>query len=308
MNHRAARTGGLLLGTALDALFGDPLRGHPVAGFGYIAQQLERVLWSDSRLAGAAYGVTCVSPVFALGLVAERVTRNGAVRMLAVSAATWAVLGGETLCREGEVLHDLLFDGDVAAARAQLGHLAGRDAANLDKAEIARAGVESVAENTSDAVVAPLFWGTIGGIPGLLGYRAINTLDAMVGYRSARYLRFGWFTARLDDVANLLPARLTAVLVAVCSGHPRTVWSVVARDAGRHPSPNSGWCESAYAGALNLRLGGVNIYQGQAERRPSLGDGAPAGVADLPRTVRLARRVIVAAALVAAAVSARTGR
>src|SRR5262249_48224186 len=150
--------------------------------------------------------------------------------------------------------------------------------------------VESVAENTADAVVGPLFWGAVAGLPGLVGYRAVNTLDAMVGHRSARYAEFGTAAARADDVANLIPSRLTAAAFVagaplVGGGRVRAGW-VWLRDGNRHPSPNAGQCEAAMAGALGVRLGGRNVYSGRVEERPSLGDGPPPVPADVYRAVR----------------------
>jgi adenosylcobinamide-phosphate synthase len=202
--------------------------------------------------------------------------------------------------------------GDVPAARALLPTLAGRDPSALDAGELARATVESVAENTSDAAVAPLVWGALAGLPGLLGYRAVNTLDAMVGYRSPRYARFGWAAARADDVANWLPARLTAALtVAVAplaGGSPRGALRVWWRDGAAHPSPNAGRCEAAAAGALGLRLGGRNVYGSRVEDRPVLGDGRAPASRDVARAVRLSRAVWLAAAALAVAVRVSRGR
>jgi adenosylcobinamide-phosphate synthase len=169
---------------------------------------------------------------------------------------------------------------------------------------MARAVVESVAENTSDAVVAPLLWGAVAGIPGLVAYRAVNTLDAMVGYRSARYLRFGWAAARMDDVANWIPARITAALTAACAPlvtrtSPVFVLNVVRRDGGRHPSPNAGRCEAAFAAALGVRLGGTNVYGGVTETRPDLGDGRAPEPEDIRRAVLLSRAVTVSATALA---------
>lgn len=302
-----ALAAGLLAGTALDAILGDPRRGHPVAVFGRVAAGLERRVWRDSRAAGAGYAAVCVGGTVGAGVLAERWASGSRRYAAVVAVATWAVLGGRTLVREADAVHDLLLCDDLAAARERLTHLVGRDPSRLGETEIARAVVESVAENTSDAVVAPLLWGAVAGLPGLLGYRAINTLDAMVGHRSARYRRFGWAAARLDDVANLVPARLTAALIALVCDRPGEVARIVRRDARQHPSPNSGWCEAAFAGALELRLGGVNVYDRQVEKRPWLGDGAPAQRRDLPRAVRLSRRVAVAASVLAALAAATTG-
>jgi adenosylcobinamide-phosphate synthase len=218
-----------------------------------------------------------------------------------VAAGTFVVLGGRSLRDEGAAMSRLLTSGDLAAGRARLSHLCARDAATLDLDELARASVESIAENTSDAVVAPLLWGALGGLPGLLAYRAVNTLDAMVGYRSARYRRFGWATARLDDVVNLVPSRFTAALSALCAplvgGRPGAALRAWRQDAHRHPSPNAGPVEAAFAGALGVQLGGTNVYNGDTEDRGTLGDGRAVQVQDLPRAVRLSAVVgLVAAA------------
>jgi adenosylcobinamide-phosphate synthase len=222
------------------------------------------------------------------------------------------VLGGTSLAREGTRMAEHLESGDLDAARGRLSHLCARDPSGLDAEALARASVESLAENTSDAVVAPLCWGAVAGVPGLLGYRAVNTLDAMVGYRSARYRRFGWAAARLDDAANLVPARLTGLLTVGCApavgGSSGRAWQMLRRDGGRHPSPNAGRPEAAAAGALGVRLGGSNSYHGQVETRPWLGDGPPPAVADVRRAVRLGRLVGVAAIGVTACAVLTAGR
>ncbi|WP_370588668.1 cobalamin biosynthesis protein [Pseudonocardia sp. C8] len=225
-----------------------------------------------------------------------------AAQVLLTAVTTWAVLGGTSLTREGAALAGALDAGDLAAARARIPSLCARDPELLDAAGLARAGVESLAENTSDAVVGPLVWGAVAGLPGLLGYRAVNTLDAMVGYRSVRHLRFGWASARLDDLVNLVPSRVAAlVTVAVAplaGGSPRAALRAWRRDAAGHPSPNAGPVEAAAAGALGLRLGGTTTYAHGVEERPVLGDGHPPGPADLHRAVRLSRLVAgVSAAL-----------
>jgi adenosylcobinamide-phosphate synthase len=193
---------------------------------------------------------------------------------------------------------------DLAAARARIPALCGRDPESLDAAGLARAGTESMAENTSDAVVAPLVWGAVAGLPGLLGYRAVNTLDAMVGYRSDRYRLFGWAAARLDDVANLVPARIAALLFAMLApavgGLPRAALAAWRRDAAGHPSPNAGPVEASAAGALGVGLGGRTVYAHGVEDRPRLGSGSPPTAADLARAARLSRLVGAAAAGLAA--------
>jgi adenosylcobinamide-phosphate synthase len=222
----------------------------------------------------------------------------------ATAAGTWTVLGGRSLAAEAEAVAAHLERGDLPAAREQLTHLVGRQTDTLDEAEIARAVIESLAENTSDAVVAPLLWGALAGLPGLLGYRAVNTLDAMVGHHSPRYENFGWAAARADDGANYLPARLTALLAAavapLAGGSGRGALAVARADGHRHPSPNAGVAEAAFAGALGLRLGGRNDYRSHVEERPVLGGGRAPRPDDIARAVRLSRAVTLAAALACA--------
>ncbi|MGN2640480.1 cobalamin biosynthesis protein [Nocardia takedensis] len=289
---------GLLLGFALDRVLGDPRRGHPVAGFGSAALALERRTYADRRGAGVAHEVLAVGSVVAVGMLARR---GGTI---AVAAATWTVLGGHTLAEVGRRMADALEAGDVDAARALLPSLCGRDPEVLDADGLARAALESLAENTSDATVAPLVWGALAGVPGLLGYRAINTLDAMIGYRNERYERFGWAAARTDDVANLLPARLTGsltvALAPLVGGSPADALRAWRRDAAAHPSPNAGVVEASMAGALGVRLGGRTDYRHGVEMRPVLGEGPAPTVPDLRRAVRLSEAVQAAAVLVTA--------
>lgn len=304
-----SRALGLLLGFAADRVLGDPRRFHPVAGFGRTAQRLEHRIYADSRWTGTAYTAVLVGATTAGGVALERLTKNHPVlHTLVTAAATWTVLGARSLDREAETMAVLLEDKDIPAARDRLSHLCARNATNLDADELARATVESIAENTSDACVAPLLWGGVLGVPGLLGYRAANTLDAMVGYKSSKYLNFGWASARLDDVLNLLPARVCALLTGLAARRPQETWTVWQRDAPKHPSPNAGPVEAAFAGALDLTLGGTNSYGSYQEDRGTLGDGPTPTVSDVRRTAALARRVGVAAAGVAAVLAvARKG-
>jgi adenosylcobinamide-phosphate synthase len=315
---------GLAAGVGLDALFGDPRRGHPVAAFGRVAAALEARDYADSRPRGAAHAAACVLAVAVPAAIAHRRTRpRPLAEVAAVASAVWAVTGARSLHFQAERSMVALTSHDLRSARAILPSLCGRDPAGLDIGDITRAVIESVAENTSDAVVAPLLWGALAGLPGLLAYRAVNTLDAMVGHRSARYLRFGWASARLDDVANWLPARVTAALTAACapllswplSGPPAGPFSappagprpcvtaavlrVVRRDGGRHPSPNAGQCEAAFAGALGIRLGGTNSYGGVTETRPELGEGRAPEPADIRRAIVLSRAVTASATALA---------
>jgi adenosylcobinamide-phosphate synthase len=309
----AARSIGLLLGMAADGVLGDPQRGHPVAAFGKVAQRLERTLYSDGKTAGVAYTIAVGGSAVLLGAGIERWGRRGPALQTATTAlATWVVLGGASLAKEGTAIGRELDDGDLDAARRRLPTLCGRDPARLDQFGLSRAAVESVAENTSDAVVAPLVWGAIAGVPGLLGYRAVNTLDAMIGYRSERYRKFGWAAARLDDVANVVPARLAAALTTVCApvvgGSAGGAWRVWRRDASAHPSPNAGQVEAAFAGALEIRLGGRIRYAHGVEDRPVLGDGRTPDAGHVTRAVELSRLVGAVAGVVAALVAAFVGR
>ena len=275
-----------------DRLFGEPpLCPHPVAVFGQAMRALEDANYSDSRVAGVVHAAAGV----ALGLVAGLAVGSTGV-------ATYVAVAGRSLAEAAAQVAAALDAGDLEAARALLPALVGRDPTRLDEKEIVRAVVESVAENTVDAVVAPALWGAVAGAPGALGYRAVNTLDAMVGHRSDRYQNYGWASARLDDVANWVPARVTAALVALARPDS-DVWRTVCRDAGAHPSPNSGVAEAAFAAALGLRLGGVNCYGSRVELRPTLGDGRPPEVADIARATALSRDVTVILAAVLAALA-----
>ncbi|MGW4849589.1 cobalamin biosynthesis protein [Nocardia brasiliensis] len=289
---------GLVLGFVLDRVLGDPRRWHPVAGFGTAAAALESVTYADRRAAGVVHEVALVGSVVGLGFG----VRRGGWPVTAL--ATWTVLGGRSLARTGGEMAQRLEAGDLVGARALLPSLCGRDPEVLDADGLARAALESIAENTSDATVAPLVWGALAGVPGLLGYRAINTLDAMIGYRNDRYRNFGWAAARTDDLANLLPARLTGLLTAALAplvgGRPAAALRAWRRDAAQHPSPNAGVVEAAMAGALGIRLGGRTEYPHGVENRPTLGTGPAPTVADLHRAVRLSEAVQTAAVALAA--------
>jgi adenosylcobinamide-phosphate synthase len=282
-------------GLAADRLLGEPPAAvHPVVAFGRAMRAVEGVLHRDSRAAGVAHATVGVG----LGIAAGRLVRSAAV-------ATWLAVAGRALERAALEVAAALDAGDVDRARALLLALVGRDPADLDEKEVARAVVESVAENTVDAVVAPACWALVAGAPGALGYRAVNTLDAMVGHRSPRYERYGWASARLDDLAGWVPARVTAALVA--AARPRSaaaVWTAVRTQAPAHPSPNAGVAEAAFAAALGLRLGGQSRYGDRVEIRPPLGTGRPAETADIARAVALARDV-GALSVVMSAISAR---
>jgi adenosylcobinamide-phosphate synthase len=308
LSARRQLAGGIVAGVVADALLGDPRRGHPVALFGRAAQAVQDCVYADSRVRGVMYAAGCVVPVMAAAAMADQLSkRRPRARLVLTATTTWAVTGAASLASEAGSIRAALEAGDLAAARAALPSLCGRDPGRLGEAEMARAVIESVAENTSDGAVAPLLWGAVAGPGGLAAYRAVNTLDSMVGYRSPRYARFGWASARLDDVASWVPARLTGLLAVACApvagGSPAAAWRAMRRYGRRHPSPNAGRCEAAFAGALGIRLGGTSAYDGVTENRPWLGDGRVPGPADIGRAVRLSRAVTIAATGIAALVS-----
>ncbi|MFI5510939.1 cobalamin biosynthesis protein [Mycobacterium sp. NPDC051804] len=306
--RRRGRAVGIAVGWLVDLLFGDPRRGHPVALFGRGAAAFERLSYADTRIAGVVHTAALLGALAVAGIVIERATgRTRRGTAAGTAAATFVALGGTSLARTGNQMAEHLAAGNVDAARALLPSLCGRDPAVLDADGLARAALESVAENTSDAQVAPILWGAVGGVPAILVYRGANTLDAMIGHRTPHYIRFGWAAARLDDAANYVAARATAVMVMVCApvvgGSPVGAWQAWRRDAARHPSPNAGVVEAAFAGALGVRLGGPTQYTHELEIRPTLGDGPPPQIADLSRAVRLSRAVQVSAALTAVILS-----
>jgi adenosylcobinamide-phosphate synthase len=276
------RPAGAALGLLADRVLGEPpLDPHPVAAFGTAMTRLETAIHADDRRAGAAYTLAGALAGGAAG---------AAVGSTAV--ATYLAVAGRALAEAAHAVATPLQLGDLDGARARLPALVGRDARELDATGIARAVVESVAENTTDAVVAPAVWAVLGGAPAALAYRAVNTMDAMVGHRSPRYARFGWASARLDDAANWVPARVTALLVALARpAAAGAVWHSVRRQAPAHPSPNAGVAEAAFAAALGIRLGGRNRYGDRVEDRPRLGSGRPPEPGDIAAAVGLAGEV-----------------
>lgn len=303
---------GILAGQLADLAFADPVHGHPVAGFGWAANAFERVSYRDDKFSGACHTALLVGALGAAGALVQRRVQYGPALAVVTAGATWVTVGGTSLARTGDRLADLLEAGDIDGARRLLPSLCGRDPSALDSAGLTRAGLESIAENTSDAQVAPLMWAAVGGVPGALAYRGVNTLDAMIGNKSPRYIRFGWAAARLDDVANYVPARVAGLLVAVCAplvgGSGMAAIRAWARDAARHPSPNAGVVEASFAGALGVRLGGPTQYHHELEIRPTLGDGRAPGVADLRRAVRLSKLVQIAATMTAVVLATGVAR
>jgi len=302
-----ARAAALLGALALDELVGDPRRLHPVAGFGRLAGAAERRGYRPTRSAGLAYAATLVAaPTIATVALQRRLGPRGRTALLGAALVT--AIGGQSLRRTATALADALDAGDLEAARGLAPSLVSRRPDQLGAAELARAAVESLAENTADATIGPLFFAAVAGAPGVVAHRVANTLDAMVGYRTARYAEFGWAAARLDDVLNWPVARITAaatVAAAPLTGaDARAALAIWRRDGARHPSPNAGRPEAAFAGALGVRLGGRNPYPGGVAERPALGDGRAPTCADVRRAARLSAATawVTAAGLAALAV------
>lgn len=279
MSALRRRALGVAIGLLLDRALGDPpTAAHPVAWFGRAMGSLEGTVYADDRRHGVAYAAAGVG----VGLLAGATVRS-------VALAIGVAAAGRTLRTTSQRIEEQLLIDDLDGARAVLPALVGRDPSTLDASGVSAAVIESLAENSVDAVVAPAFWGLVAGAPGALAYRCVNTMDAMVGHHSERYERFGWAAARLDDVANLVPARIFAGLVALCRpGGAARVLRLVRRDAGAHPSPNAGVAETAVAAALHRRLGGPLRYGTRSEDRPHLGDGPRPGPTDITRARRLA--------------------
>ena len=280
--------------------------GHPVAWLGHLISALERGLNLD-RLPHEmryAYGVVTVlislSISVGLAVLIARWLPNSLLGFAMEALIASSLIATRSLHAHVSAVVRPLLNGDVDQARRAVAMIVGRNPDQLDQAGIARASLESLAENASDGVIAPLFWGVIFGLPGLAGYKAINTLDSMIGHRTSRYQAFGGFAARLDDFANLIPARLTGVLMAMASLR-LGAFTVMLRDAGRHRSMNAGWPEAAMAGALGVRLSGPRAYDAGIREEPWLnGDARDPNGRDLGRGLMLFRRAMASGVLLLA--------
>ncbi|WP_139488343.1 adenosylcobinamide-phosphate synthase CbiB [Brevibacillus dissolubilis] len=283
----------VLLAYILDLIIGDPRwLPHPVIGMGKLITRVDRLIrpiyeslkrkrgearWLG-RLLGLLFPIVLVStafliPFWLLYLLNQFSPVLAAVTEVFLIATTIATKG---LAQAGQAIYQELIKGDLPQARFQLSMVVGRDTDQLDEKEITRGAVETVAENIVDAVTAPLLFALIGGAPLALAYRAVNTLDSMVGYKNEKYRDLGWASARLDDIFNFFPSRITFLFVIIFAWCMRLdakgAWKMGLRDARKHPSPNSGWTESSVAGALRIQLGGVNYYQGVESNRARMGE------------------------------------
>ncbi|WP_145104045.1 adenosylcobinamide-phosphate synthase CbiB [Cereibacter sediminicola] len=292
--------GAMLVAMATDTALGWPDRihariGHPVVWMGRLISALDsrwnRGTEAQRRRAGvAALGVTVLAASLPAALV-QTLLPGGLVGAVLTGLLAWPLVALRSMHEHVEAVAAPLGRGDLPAARRAVSMIVGRDPAQLDEAGVARAALESLAENSSDGIVAPLFWGLLFGLPGIAAYKAINTLDSMIGHRTPRHEAFGWASARTDDWVNLIPARLTGVLFALVSRSPRKALATMRWDARAHRSPNAGWPEAAMAGALGVRLSGPRIYDDRVSAEPWLNAGAPdPGAAELRQGLALYRR------------------
>ncbi len=303
----------MLAAWVIESAIGYPDRlhrriGHPVVWMGALIHRLDRTLNRPGLGRGRrhAFGIATTGVTVALatgaGLAAATLPASP-LGWLAQAAIASSLIASRSLYVHVAVVADALASGDLTSARTALAHIVGRDTTELTAAAVARAALESLSENTSDGVIAPVFWGVLLGLPGLAAYKAINTLDSMIGHRSERYAAFGAFAAHLDDLVNWLPARLTALLFAVAS-RKRQAFKVMFRDARNHRSPNAGWPESAAAGALGVRLSGPRRYGDHTAWESWLNaDAHDPELADLRRGLVLYVKTAVLAGLLLAAIA-----
>ncbi|WP_313534541.1 adenosylcobinamide-phosphate synthase CbiB [Sphingomonas sp.] len=301
-----------LAALALEAAVGWPAWlyariGHPVGGFARLVATCERP-WNRletperrRRLLGIATVALLLLVAIGAGLAIETVAAHSSFGWLVLVMAAFPGLAQRSLYVHVRPVAAALARDDLAAARTAVGYIVGRDTARLDAPGVARAAIESLAESFCDGIVAPLFWLLVAGLPGLWAYKAINTADSLIGHCEPRWRAFGWAAARTDDLVNLIPARLSAVLLCFAgAGGWRTIW----RDAGKHASPNAGWPEAAMAGALDLRLAGPTSYDGVTHIKPWIGRGrAHATAADIHRGLQVYARACLLLWLIAGGIA-----
>ncbi len=292
--------GVILAAMLIDAIVGDPAwlwrrLPHPVVVMGRMIGAFERALneGAHRRIKGSLAIVGLVLLAGGLGWGVSWGLARFAGGWIVEAVLMSTLIAQKSLIQHVQAVIEPLARGDLVSARAALAMIVGRDVTVLDDAGVARAGIETLAENASDGVVAPIFWGALFGLPGILVYKAVNTADSMIGHRDARYEAFGWAAARLDDFLNLIPARLSGLLICIAAfftpgASARGAFFVLRRDARKHASPNAGFPEAAAAGALRLRLGGPRVYEGERDDAPWLGDGhADAPARDMKSAIKL---------------------
>lgn len=303
MNFAAMMAVALVIDLALgwpDALY--KRIGHPVTWIGALIARLEKG-WNfkgpTRRLRGVLVALAVIGTTAVIALAVQLWLPAGWPGVLIGGVLAWPFVALRSMHDHVAAVAKPLSAGDLPGARQAVSMIVGRDPSQLDQPGVARAALESLAENSSDGIVAPLFWGCVAGLPGIAGYKAINTLDSMIGHRTERYEAFGWASARIDDLVNLIPARLTGVFFALASAQRRRALAVMARDARAHRSPNAGWPEAALAGALNIRLSGPRIYADRVANEPWLNGTAPDPTPeDLARGLALYSRAMAGMGLI----------
>jgi adenosylcobinamide-phosphate synthase len=279
--------GAMVVAMAVDALLGWPDRlfasvGHPVTWLGRLIAALDAA-WNREtdkpatrRAAGIAAALLVIALAAGVGWIVQSVIPRGLTGAILLGLIAWPFVAFRSLYDHVSAVRDPLRSANLAGARSAVSRIVGRDPESLDEAGIARAAIESLAESASDGIVAPVFWGALFGLPGLIGYKAVNTLDSMIGHRDARHEAFGWAAARIDDVANFVPARLTGLLFVFFAGSARRseAMTCMRREARHHRSINAGWPEAAMAGALGVRLCGPRTYEGELADEPWLNSTA----------------------------------
>lgn len=291
----------LLTGWLLDLIFGDPSGlPHPVVGFGKLISKCERSFnkGDNRRLNGAITAGILITGVFITTyVILTLLSPLPWIRMGVTAIGIFYCLAGTTLIREVKAVF-VAADRSLDEGRRQVGRIVGRDTATLSDNEVKTAALETLAENLGDGVIAPLFWYVLLGLPGMMAYKMVNTLDSMIGYKNERYLEFGWAAAKIDDIANYIPARLTALLMVIASGR-LSLLKFVCKYGPQHASPNSGWPEAALAGVLDCRFGGPHDYFGETVYKPFIGhNDRPLTYADMEKAIRINRTAeIMAVAL-----------
>ena len=298
----------MTLAFAIDAAVGWPAWlfariSHPVVWIGRVISRLEGALnrggWLRRCSAGGLTVLITVALAVLPALVLLWVLPGGWITSVVCGIAAWPLLAVRSMHDHVQAVQEPLACDDLEGARHAVSMIVGRDPAALDRPGVARAALESLAENTSDGIVAPLFWGVVAGLPGICAYKAINTLDSMIGHRNPRYEEFGKIAARLDDLVNLIPARLTGVLFALVSGRPGPAFHAMLHDARQHRSPNAGWPEAAMAGGLGIRLSGPRSYGAERTEEPWVNaKGADSDASTLAAGLLLYRRTMVLCGLV----------
>lgn len=307
----------MLIALGIDAILGWPKAffarvRHPVVWVGalvtFLEARLNRPTFSPAlrRLCGILLVLIIAGLAGLAGFVISALATGGYTGLFLLGVAGWPLIAARALHDHVAAVASPLARGDLDSARVEVAKIVGRDPNRLDAPGVARAAIESLAENTSDGVIAPLFWGAVAGLPGLFVYKAINTLDSMIGHRSLRFEAFGWASARLDDLVNLIPARLTGALFALAALRPREGLAAMLRDAPRHRSPNAGWPEAAMADALGVRLSGPRAYEGRIAGEPYVNaEGREASAADILAALALYRRTLLGVTVLLALMASR---